>query len=155
MTRHGFEALTLSLLAFVQGCATQDVKSNEQPGMVSAPATSKGGVTMRVPPSADECEATFRLCASNVKGSSAVDNPLGGYSVAISLTEEGRESFEAFSKTWLKRTACVTLGSERLIKAKIQGVINSGQLTASRPTAQEAEELVQKLSAAPKGPCGP
>jgi hypothetical protein len=160
MRLRGLGILTFSLALTAPGCATRDASVSELPPpstSAAAPGTSTrdGGGLTHAPPGATECEATFRLCAAYVKASQVViftqdSRP----SIAIELTEDGRQSFEAFTKVWLRRSVCVTLGSELVVAAPVRAVIPSGRLSAVRSNAKEAQELADKLQAAPEAPCG-
>src|SRR5688500_11478936 len=101
------ELLTLGLASATYGCATQEPPLSQPllpvaSSHASEASTRGDGGLVRAPPTANECEATFRLCAAYVKTSEVADLPHASeHWVGIELTEDGRQSFEAFTKVWL------------------------------------------------------
>jgi hypothetical protein len=77
MRLHGLEVVTLTLASATYGCATQEVKVGALPSPATSSrsagtSTSDDGGLAHTPPSADGCDAAFRLCAAYVKTSQVV-----------------------------------------------------------------------------------
>ena len=162
-------AFGLAFVAF--GCGGREAKRGELPaGDVASPSkrVEPSPAELASPPDDSRipntpstqsgCDASFQLCAAYLKTAMLFEEvPDAGESrvVSIELTEEGRQSFETFTRTWLRRNACIVLRSELLVAARVQVAIPSGRITLVRATEREAQEVVNRLQAAPAAPCGP
>jgi hypothetical protein len=107
------------------------------------------------------CDGIFRLCAAFIANvdleEPASDGGQRDIVVAVALTKDASSSFETFTRTWLKRNACITVDSEILTVAKVQYVTPSTAsvvIGGTRKTRLEAQVLVDKLRKAPVIPCG-
>ena len=73
--------------------------------------------------------------------------------IHVTLEDDGRRAFEAFTRKWVGQRVCLTVG-EIAVEAKVWVVIPSGQLQLSRPTPPDLDALAARLRAVPAQPCG-